>query len=366
MTMRIIGLIWQDATIEFRRLRMRLLLFFILTIIGVLPSVFGLLWSSFFFSFPIFVFSCYRLIDLKQYFKLHVLGEVVDLIPFKGREENTIDNDIARFVRGLLVNLVLAQLLIFLFAPVYLRYFPHALLLFLPIAMFLIAFAILAGRTAITLYRFFAGAGLLACILLIVNFAFPQIGYQMGVGRVANKLMPASVARELKSIDELRKEQRDKKALEAIKKLHEWQEEEKNLGKEPPQEMVEAVEKFYSLGSAGKESPDDGKAVAIKLNLAQQEAKRLRKSNSSLQREKDTQKAELEGKISARDATIASLEKQVATQSATIGDLRAEVAQAQAAQRTAEQAQKTAEEEVEFYKGSAWEWKDRFQRLCKK
>jgi len=220
---------------------------FVLTIVGILPAFFGTpIIHSFYLSFPIWIFSAYRIFRIWRYLYVAIAGEVLDGLQAIGPETNqTIwDSELAANYRKYAVNVWLSQTVIFLATPLYFN-FTSGGRLWLPILIMVIfAIAMISVKAGLWVFRTVAVITVFIFLLFAGYDMFPQVGYvpfiSEGVAKLkAGKLFGES-ARSLGEVNALRAKQRAVALQRVIAKTMAWQQ--ANPGRDIPESLKNEME----------------------------------------------------------------------------------------------------------------------------
>lgn len=261
---------------------------FALTFIGVLPAFFGTpIVHSFYLSFPIWIFSAYRIFAIWRYLHVAVAGEVLDSLQAIGPETNqTIwDSELAANYRKYAINVWLAQTIIFLAAPLYFNLTSGGRLWLPVLIMVVFAIAMISVNAGLWIFRT-AAVLTIAIFLLVAGYdMFPQVGYipfvSDGVAKLKVVKLAGENAKALGEIDALRQFQRQNQLAQINKVAVAWQV--ANPGKDFPTEIKRAM-------------------VAVKegLTLEEFEVKLKAEADAKAKAEEEAKKAEADAKAKAK------------------------------------------------------------------
>lgn len=237
---------WAGVRLTVRQISWALGIVFALTIVGILPAFFGTpIVHSFYLSFPIWIFSAYRIFAIWRYLHVAVAGEVLDSLQAIGPETNqTIwDSELAANYRKYAINVWLAQTIIFLAAPLYFNLTSGGRLWLPVLIMVVFAIAMISVNAGLWIFRT-AAVLTIAIFLLVAGYdMFPQVGYipfvSDGVAKLKAGKLAGENAKTLGEIDALRQFQRQNQLAQINKVAAAWQI--ANPGKDFPAEIKRAM-----------------------------------------------------------------------------------------------------------------------------
>lgn len=241
-----LGTIWNMATDEGRRLRGCLISVAIATLGGTLllvvfsPSV----GCSFVITFPIWLWTCYRVASVNRYIRVHILGEGLDVFQLTPAHGHVLDNDLARLYRRVMASILLLQTILFLGLPLYFNYTQGGRMLIVPMIMVAVAITLISWRFSVGAFSAFAGIVLVVFSVGMFLAMFPQVGYYVGLEKGLARLVPGSSAQKVNEIEKMRRKQIERLNNVALEEAKKWRG--NNPGKPLPpefQRVIEAVEK---------------------------------------------------------------------------------------------------------------------------
>jgi hypothetical protein len=221
---------WARVRLTVEQISWTLGLVFILTIIGVLPAFFGTpIAHSFYISFPLWLFSAYRIFGIWRYLHVAIAGEMLDSFQAIGPETNkTIwDSELAATYRKYAINVWLAQTIIFLAAPLYFNLTSGGRLWLPILIMVIFAIAMISIKAGLWIFRTVAVMTISIFLLVAGYDMFPQVGYiplvSEGVAKLRAGKLAGENARELSKVNALRERQRQAMLTKATEKAAAWQ-----------------------------------------------------------------------------------------------------------------------------------------------
>lgn len=161
------------------------------TVIGIMPAFLGAPFEyCYWIPFFMWTFSAYRLIGIQRYVTFAFVGEVVDAFQAIGPETNqTIwDSQVASFYRKFAIGISLAQMMIFIYAPLFCNYVDNGRAWIIITTMVFIAMVLFSPKVALkAVYAISVPTIILLVILLISDIAF-NFSPDSAIGKITGAL----------------------------------------------------------------------------------------------------------------------------------------------------------------------------------
>lgn len=232
---------WYRLRLTVREMQYALLIVSVLTIIGILPPLFGApVKHSFWLPALIVPFSVWRLCGLRRYITTHFAGEAGEIAVAAGSKkfenQSLLDNELAAVYRKLIVFVLTAQSSIFILAAVFFNYLDGSRTWFPAVIIIIFWVSLWAPHFSMWTLGIATVASVIFILALAAHSTIPQTSLIPGVSKVVAKMETSKLAgknaRILENVDVLREKQRQNNLGRVITKITKWQLE--NPGRDIP------------------------------------------------------------------------------------------------------------------------------------
>lgn len=247
MIERFFSLLWNAAGDEINRLRWMLISIVAATLVGVLPILAfrPSVGECFWITLVPWVFSMYRLFSIRRFIRLHVTGEVVEVVGalFESHTPATgtgiFDNYFIRTYLSIISGILLVQTALFLIMPLYVNHTAGGFTTGIVIAMLAVAIAIISVEFFAAMFRVVVIGTLSVYFVGLIFVLVPQITLYARGAIGPSKIVPVSTAKLINKYDDLQKKQREKAENDYLEYLIRWQQD------NPGKKLSEKAQKWF-------------------------------------------------------------------------------------------------------------------------